>query len=61
MIDELKEIEKLKKYWTEFYKLYDTLPVDLKIKLMEQEKMPIKIDVVNAIENKELEDLFNDF
>lgn len=61
MIDEQKEILKLKKYWEEFYALYDTLPLDLKEKLMNQEKMPMKADITRLLEDQEIEDIFQGF
>ena len=61
MIDEQKEIESLKKYWIEFYALYDTLPVDLKIKLMDQEKMPVKPDITRLLEEQEIDNFFEGF
>lgn len=55
------KIEKAKKYYLKFYEEYDKLPFDLKQKLMEQETMPTIVDIQNIYEEKEIEDLFQNW
>lgn len=56
----MNNLGKTKEYWLQFYEIYDTLPLELKEKVMYQEFMPTIGDLQELKENEEIEEFFND-